>query len=64
MTGANILQVTYGIQALPERDPFIELTEAGQEAFNKCAISPFIVDSFPLRAFFATFSLRYVLLTD
>ena len=55
MTGANTLQITYGIKALPDRDPFIEFTEAGQEAFHECVINPFLVDVFPLRAFFIVF---------
>ncbi|KAI1785432.1 cytochrome P450 [Ganoderma leucocontextum] len=48
MTGANIMQVTYGIKVLPEHDPFIELAEAGQEAVSKCAIGFPLVDFFPL----------------
>ena len=55
MTGASILQITYGIKALPERDPFIALTEAGQGAFNRGAISPFLMDMLPLRTFFIAF---------
>ncbi|KAI1785253.1 cytochrome P450 [Ganoderma leucocontextum] len=48
MTGANIMEATYSIKVLPEDDPFIELTEAGQEAFSKCAIGFYLVEIFPL----------------
>ncbi|KAM5540993.1 hypothetical protein V8D89_005304 [Ganoderma adspersum] len=48
MAGANIMQVTYGIKVLPEHDPFIGLAEASNEAVSTCALSFYLVDSFPL----------------
>ncbi|PIL25709.1 cytochrome P450 [Ganoderma sinense ZZ0214-1] len=48
MSGANIMEATYGIKVLPEDDPFIELAEAGQEAVSKCAIGFYFVEIFPL----------------
>ena len=49
MTGANIMEATYGIKVLPEDDPFIELAEAGQEAVSKCVLGFYLVEIFPLR---------------
>ena len=52
MTGANIMQVVYGIDVLPEHDPFIELAEVALEAFSECAIDFHLVEVLPLRASF------------
>ena len=55
MSGANIMEATYGIKVLPEDDPFIELAEAGQQAMSKCAIGFYLVEIFPLRTFVCLF---------
>ena len=55
MAGANIMQVTYGIKVLPEHDHFIGLAETGNQAVSTCALRFYLVDSFPLRAFFIAF---------
>ena len=61
MSGANIMEATYGIKVLPEDDPFIELAEAGQEAVSKCAIGFYLVEVFPLRTCSRPFRMRWVL---
>ncbi|KAI8996287.1 cytochrome P450 [Trametes punicea] len=35
VVGANIMDIVYDIKVLPERDPFIELAEAGQECIGR-----------------------------
>ena len=49
MTGANILEVIYGIEALPKKDPFLELADVNHDAINECFIGFFLVVVFPLR---------------
>ncbi|RPD77315.1 cytochrome P450 [Lentinus tigrinus ALCF2SS1-7] len=49
MVGANIMEVTYGINVLPEHDPFIELAEAGQECVGRCATAGvYLVELLPI----------------
>ncbi|KAH9945402.1 cytochrome P450, partial [Epithele typhae] len=52
MVGANIMQIVYAIDVLPENDPFIKLAEAAQECISRAVAGTYLVDLMPL--------LRYV----
>ncbi|KAF7977304.1 hypothetical protein HWV62_4283 [Athelia sp. TMB] len=47
--GASIMDIAYGIEVLPENDPYLDIAEAAVKAFNDASVpGAFLVDSIPL----------------
>ncbi|RDB18414.1 hypothetical protein Hypma_000390 [Hypsizygus marmoreus] len=51
LAGANILDIVYGLDVLPENDPYILASEEGMQAIRVAGVpGAFLVDAFPILA--------------
>ena len=46
--GAMIIEVSYGVEALPKNDPFIDTAEKGLSTVAQCLPGAFLVDTLPI----------------
>ncbi|KAF7977287.1 hypothetical protein HWV62_4249 [Athelia sp. TMB] len=49
--GAMIIEVSYGFEALPKNDPFIDTAEKGLSTVAQCLPGAFLVDTLPILKF-------------